>query len=221
MVDPKTVKDIADIATAIVPVKQVYEDALQPAARQVGKNLETVTKVITLALAPLAMIIWGYEKIRDYLEPALAERLKYVPPDRITTPSPNVAGPAIEALRFTAHNDTLREMYANLLATAMDSSVAASAHPSFVEVLKQLTSDEVKIMELFVSRPTCPVVTLRANKGKGQGHTDVLRNFSLLGVRAGCAFPAMDQVYLDNLCRLGLLSVPHDTHLTDDNTYIQ
>jgi hypothetical protein len=38
-------------------------------------------------------MIWGYDKIRDFISTTVAERLKNVPPENIVTPKPNVAGP--------------------------------------------------------------------------------------------------------------------------------
>ena len=50
------------------------------------------------------MLLWhqyrlwfrGYDKISDFLEKKVAEKLEKVPEERILTPPPNVAGPAIE-----------------------------------------------------------------------------------------------------------------------------
>jgi len=67
------------------------------------------------------------------------------PPDQIVVPKPNVAGPALEALRYTWHEETLSDLYANLLAaSSMDKSTADGAHPAFVEIIRQLTPDEAK-----------------------------------------------------------------------------
>ena len=64
----------------------MYQDALQPAARQVGTALETVGKAVNVALAPVAALVRGYEKIHDWVVPALEARLAGVPPERIGQP---------------------------------------------------------------------------------------------------------------------------------------
>jgi hypothetical protein len=193
----------------------VYQDAVQPAAKQVGKALETVGKAINVALAPIGALIWGYETIRDWLVPALEARLAGTPPDRIITPRPTLAGPAIEALRFAGHEPSLRDLYANLLATAMDADTAPTAHPAFVEIMAQLTPDEAKLLAHFADCPAerLAFVNLRAEivpgEGElaGQGGTDVVRRFSIIGEQADCAFPELTTTYLDNVQRLGLLDL--------------
>lgn len=130
------------------------------------------------------------------------------------TPRPEFAGPAIEALRFAGHNEPLRDLYANLLATAMDADTARYAHPAFVEIVKQLSPDEAK---LLVEASRLPVnelafVTLSASVTGSTGKSIVLHRFVTLGERAGCAFPDLTSSYLNNLERLGLLEIDDTAH---------
>jgi hypothetical protein len=53
------IKDVIDATTGLVKAIPIYEDAVQPAAKQVGKALETVTKAVNVALAPVGLLIWG------------------------------------------------------------------------------------------------------------------------------------------------------------------
>src|SRR5690554_2969816 len=114
------VKSAIEAATGLVNAILVYQDAVQPAAKQIGQSLETVTKTVNIALAPIKALVWGYEKIEDFLSTRVSEKLKNIPEENITTPPPQVAGPAIEALKYSGHDKNLRELYANLLASAMD-----------------------------------------------------------------------------------------------------
>jgi hypothetical protein len=47
----------------------VYKDVAQPSARRVGLSLETLTKV---ALSPVDMINWGFERAKDWLRRRLS-----------------------------------------------------------------------------------------------------------------------------------------------------
>jgi hypothetical protein len=120
MASENRIKDTADAVKGIVEAVPVYQDALQPAVREIGVGLQTIAKTIHIALAPISGLVWGYEQIKEFVCTRLAEKLKDVPPERIQTPEPNVVGPALEALRYTGHEDNLRELYANLLATSLD-----------------------------------------------------------------------------------------------------
>ncbi|BDA94739.1 hypothetical protein E5AUHO_23280 [Citrobacter freundii] len=218
--------NIADIANAVAAVAKevpIYQDALQPAAQEVGKALGTVAKLVNLALAPVSGLVWGYEQIREFTATKVAEKLKDVPPEKIVTPSPNVAGPAIEALRYTGHEESLSEMYASLLATAMNKDTVQKAHPAFVDIIKQLTPDEAKIVSGFTASDTInPLISIKAsspNKTIRDGHNIVLRNFSLIGQRAGCEHIELVPAYLDNLVRMGLCVIPDGMAYTSDTWY--
>ncbi len=212
MSDENKIRDAADAVKGIVEAVPVYEDALQPAAKEIGVALQTVAKTIHIVLAPVSALVWGYDQIREFVSTKVAAKLSGVPPENIATPAPNVAGPALESLRYTGHEETLRDMYANLLAASMDTRTANEAHPSFVEIIKQLSPDEARIIRLFVSPRAFPLLEVRWDYAEQtpehRGGQDILRNFSLLGNEASCSFPDLTPRYIDNICRLGLAEVP-------------
>lgn len=213
------VKQTAEAVEGLVKAVPVYQDLMQPTVREVGL---VTARTVHAALAPLRGMVWGVEKIEEFLYEALNKRLTGTPPERIQTPEPTVAGPALEALRFAGNEETLREMYANLLATAMDRETAERAHPAFVDVIRQLAPDEAKIFTL-VSRTRAvprPLITVyAARKDKKPGSYVVRLHFSLLGEQAGCQHPHLTSNYVENLCRLGLIEIPPGRSYTDDNLY--
>jgi len=212
------VKETIDAVTGLIKAVPIYQDALQPVAKQLGKSLETVGKAINVALAPVGALVWGYEKCQEFISTTVADRLKDVPPEDIITPKPNVAGPAIEALRYTGHEESLSDMYANLLAAAMDKKTASGAHPAFVEIIKQMTPDEAKLMALLLGGGLFPVMTVQARRAEG-GSKDALVNLSLLGNEANLEHRHLTPTYLDNLCRLGLIEIPDGQSYTDKDVY--
>jgi len=209
MGEDNKVKETVEAVTGLVQAIPIYQDLAQPAVKQVGKALETVGKAINVALAPVGALVWGYEKCQDFISTKVADKLKDVPPEDIITPKPNVAGPAIEALRYTGHEEELSDLYANLLASAMDKKTASGAHPAFVEIIKQLTPDEARIVTLLRGMRAFPLLNVREthkdDPEQTKGWREVLSHFSLLGEEAGVEFVGMVPSYLDNLCRLGLI----------------
>jgi len=182
-----------------------------------GAGLQTVAKTVHIALAPVSALVWGFEQIKEFVSTSVAERLKKIPQEKIITPSPQIAGPALESLKYAGHEESLREMYANLLATAMNADKAKIAHPGFVEVIRQLTPDEAKICRFLKSEIYFPLISI---KMKFEGGTrDYIRHFSLIGLDAGCVAPNLSQQYLDNMCRLGLAEIPFGSSMTDKTGY--
>lgn len=210
------VKETIEAVQGIVESVPVYEDMLQPATKELGKGLLTISKVVNIALSPLSGLDWGYEKIAKFLESSMAEKLKDIPEENITTPSPSVAVPAIEALRYTGDIEELREMFSNLIATAMDKKASNMAHPAFVEVIKQLSSDEAKLIRIM-ERDAYPLITV-SNHFKDRSYSRVMKNFTNLAEKANCESPTMIFSYLENLSRLGLISI-EEISLKDESLY--
>lgn len=210
-----TIDAVAGLAKAI----PVYDDAVQPAAKEVGKALGTVAKTVNIALAPIKILIWGYDQIENFVNEKVSDKLKDTPPERITTPPTEVVGPALESLKFTGHKEDLRNLFANLIANSMDSATLRNAHPGFVEIIKNISSEEAKILKLFTTKETMPLIDIRNEFKDGKGGTDVQKNVSQIGALSGCVDISLVPSLLDNLCRLGILEIPSGMHLIDDNLY--
>lgn len=214
------VKSTIDAVTGLVKAVPVYQDVIQPAAKQIGQTLETVSKTVNIALAPIKALVWGYEKIEDFITTRVSEKLKNIPEENISTPPPQVAGPTIEALRYSGHDPNLRELYANLLATAMDKETVHKAHPGFVEIIKNLTSDEAILIQAFKDINQYPILDIRVNfQSSGMGFITLYSNYSHINKVVEIKQADLIPTYLNNLCRLGILEIPSDIHLSAPNTY--
>jgi hypothetical protein len=105
----------------------------------------------------------------------------------------------------------------------MDSRTADGAHPAFVEIIRQLTSDEARLVRLFIRPRALPLINVRWEYKKEtpteRGGQDLLSNFSLLGYEAGCQLPDLTPTYINNLCRLGLADIPTFLEYTAQGIY--
>jgi len=219
-----SVKSVIDATKGLVDAVPIYPDLIQPAAKEIGAALGTVAKSVHLALAPISVMIWSYETIKDFVSNNVSERLKNVVPENIKTPNPAVAGPTLEALKYTGHEETLREMYANLLANALDRNTKNDAHPSFVEIIKQLSPEEAKLLKFLSERENYPNVcsysgdsltqtkhwnTPPKDYGRGIVSNQVKNEF--LNVCSEFDNKIDLKTALDNLLRLQLLEVESNT----------
>ena len=205
--------------TGLVKEIPVYEDAIQPLAKEAGKALQTVGRTVNAALMPVRGLVWGIEKIEEFVQTKVSRKLSDVPIENICTPDPAVAGPALESLRYTGHKDSISELYANLLASAMDKETAKTAHPGFVEIIRNLSSDEAKILEYIIKSEVAPVVDIQRVLANNGGESKVNELVSTLGGDSGCDHRELTPAYLINLERLGLIEIPRDAHLTRADAY--
>lgn len=213
------VKATIDAVTGLAKAIPVYDDAIQPAAKEIGKSLATVTKTVNIALAPIKALVWGYEKIEDYLTKRVSEKLNDIPEEDIQTPPTNIAGPAVEALRFTGHNENLRELYASLLAMSMNKNTIDKAHPSFVDIIKNLSTEEAFILQQFISKDFFPKIDIQETLKDNKGQINRFQNFTLFHEVDSRLKPQNIPTYLDNLQRLGIIEILKDEYLTNDKLY--
>ena len=200
-----------------LPINDIYNDLAHPALSTVGQGLQGVTK---LALAPISALVWGYDKIADYLDVALPEYFvkKKIAKEKIVSPDPAIAVPVVEAMRYTSHKEELREMFTNLLGASMNSD-SIDEHPAFVNIIKQLTSDECKMISYLFQNDKQPMVKIRIIIDENNGENDLLPYFSDIVYIVGCLYPQKFPEYLDNLHRLGIVEVYYDRFLSNDEYY--
>jgi hypothetical protein len=165
-----------------------------------------------MAVAPLRQLPEMATRVPGTLRD-LGERMTAIPGSRRRAPALAFAAQAL-AGSFRS-GSTLRERYLNLLAAAMDGDAAARVHPAFLNVLRQLTPDEVRIISTFQHDGPYPLITVSARYRFGERLSTELRHFSLLGTQAGCEQPERVPMYIDNLCRLGLAEL-RPVRIADD-----
>lgn len=221
----KTAKEgvslVAEVIKAAGDNPQVKE-----AASNLGQTAVTLTKTINNVLVPLAAINFAFDKARAYFsgtfQQEIAAKAESIPPEHIIEPKASIAGPTLQGLAFTHEEPNLKEMYLNLLATAMDGRAAAAAHPAFVEIIKQLDSEDARLVRSALQSPAAiPIVQLRRVLKDGTGFQVLVQHLLNLTNTASGA-PTEDPqppAMIDNWIRLGLVEVSYDSWLTDPKLY--
>lgn len=214
MPEESNIQSTASAVKGILEAVPVYQDVVQPAAKEVGLALQTAVRTVHILLAPVSALVWGYDQIKEFVGTKVAEKLRDVPEERLRTPEPSVAGPALESLRYTGHKEELRELYASLLASSMDASRLQEAHPAFVEIIRQLSSDEARIMLNLAYSGSRALVDVRDHSDMPPaGGRWVLKHFCIVPYEAGCTTPELGPSYMVNLQRLGMVELRENYQL--------
>lgn len=217
----KAVSVVGDI------IKIAGENAdTRAAGVELGKSALIVATTIRNALIPLAVINYGIEKAKRYFADNFADdlgaKLHSVPPEQIVEPKPSVAGPALQGLAFSHEESELKELYLSLLASGMDARVATRAHPAFVEVIKQLTAEEAKLLRTLLATPRVfPIVKVQASDPASGGFTSLLGH--LLDARNSQTGQPSENprlpAFVENWLRLGLVIVEYGKSVVGDTAY--
>ncbi|CAK8724281.1 hypothetical protein KKHLCK_13885 [Candidatus Electrothrix laxa] len=205
---------VADIVNAVAALTQkipIYQDAIQPAAQQLGEALETISKSFNLLLLlPLKLT-------NSFIEEKLPEKLKKIPPDRIQLPDPSIAIPVLQGININYNHEILRELFLELLTTAMDKNKSSIAHPCLAEIIKQISPDEAKIIKhlsLFDDYPNICNIIIQEREGYG-AHTsslDQLHKLIISTFKKSCNDLELEnknniELYYENLTRLKIIKI--------------
>lgn len=219
--DSSKTTTIIQAATELSKAIPVYQDALQPMMKETGKALSVVGRAVNVALGPIRGLVWGAEKVEEWVATKVSEKLEKTPAQDIVQPDLSVAGPIIEALKFNGHKPELSEMYASLLAGAMQNSNQALAHPTFVEKIRSMTTLDARIFSVIASKGAIPTIDVSRENEGAEGRTPVADfinpEFYGIGLSLGLKtnnLLGILQSSIENLDGLGLIRASSDGELT-------
>ena len=204
------------IGKAVETVPDLYEDALKPAAQESGKTLALIPKAINAALSPLRQWIAQKEYNVAETEKLLAKKLENIEPEKIVTPESYVAVPAMQAISYSMDSDELRNLYANLLSKSMCIDTKNSVHPSFVEIIKQMSPIDASVFKIILRSQLHPLIDMKINTSidKGGGYRTIYKNISWIN---NFSYDQLS-VSFDNLERMNLIDIS-DSYYTHSENY--
>lgn len=94
----------------------------------------------------------------------LTEADSKIPDSKRIEPSLQVTAQALENSKYCIEKDELRNMFVSLISNSLNSDYQNSIHPSFAEILKQMSVLDAQIMKLykqdkaFIGLPVCQYI---------------------------------------------------------------
>ena len=138
-------------AKAVVSlVKDAAEDLVRPTTRSIGNN-------IGLAIEGAFGWLGNWGEKQKFLQELnyidftckIREKINLISDSNLKEPQMNIAGPAIESSKHFYEEEHYREMFSNLISASCDKSKQGVIHPAFVEIIKQLSPLDAKLLSLF------------------------------------------------------------------------
>lgn len=206
-------------------IDKTYDDLLHPAAVEMGKILKRIPAVINAACASIDM--WTFRRTYNVekIEQLLASRMPLDSLEKIVPPNPYVLIPALQYISYSISNDELFDLYANLLTKAMYDDTKEKVHPSFIEIIKQLSPIDALVLKKFADsgEPIAAAMLSihlrqRGLRIAGQSSSE----YAFLECIPNIHIPGVSEeqilVSVDNLKRLGLVSL-FERFFLDANAY--
>lgn len=203
-----------DIGNAIDKVPEIYDDGLKKTVKESGEVAALIPRTIKAALAPLRIWIAQKEYNVAETEKLLEQKLKNINEEKIVSPESYVAVPAIQAISYSMNSVELRNLYANLLAKSMVISTKDKVHPSFVEIIKQMSPLDSIVFKEIMERQVNPMLHLIMQNSEGAFST-----FMTNVTDINRASEILISVSIDNLARMKLIQIPEDGFYTNEKIY--
>lgn len=151
------IQSTAQAVSQLAKEVPIYPDLVQPSAKALGEGIGGLLEAMMQPLIRLR--IKAKANTQKFAEEYQA-RLEAKPADVLKQPDPVVAGPLLEALKYTVQEDDLRAMFVNLLSAASDTRTSSLAHPAFVEIIRQLSPEDASVITRLAFAEWFPVLQI-------------------------------------------------------------
>lgn len=187
------------------------------------------TKAVGTTLADVWYLVFGgishaaekkrlrYSHQLDKYRKELDQAIDSIPEEKRIEPDIQVTAQALENSKYCIESDELRGMFVNLIAKSMNADYKTTVHPSFAEIIKQMSPDDARVLKTIAPHDAIALVDYIFEKSDESSYSAVLTNVYLSGlpdldVHQNCAA-------ISSLARLGLLQIHTDSHIVDKHAY--
>jgi len=195
--------------------------AMLLAADNRARRVAVKQAVMLQLFRPLAALVGVSKEYFDTDFPReMAEKVSDIPDEDLKSPSPSIAIPAMEGLRYSLNDDELKDMYLNLLTTASDSRRDSHAHPAFADIIKQLSPAEAgQLLEVLKADNLSIIrITMKAETGG----SSVINNHVIDWMDPETSDRKSHEqapLYIENWIRLGLILVDYARSYVAEGRY--
>ncbi len=203
-----------------IELPDIANEGLKPLVQSIGNTLSSIWSVC------FGWIDFSAEKLqfkrqRELIsfKETLEQEISKIPEDKLCEPKLSIVGPALEASKFYFEDNDLRSMFAKLIANSMNLETQDYIQNAFVEIIKQLSPHDAKILRIFNSGSTrLPIASFRLKNE----NTGVYQNYYplvFLHKDYPERFLSENAIAIINLERLGLISTTFSSFIADPSEY--
>lgn len=155
------------------------------------------------------------KKNLEEFKKTLADSVDNIPEENLIEPKGSIILPAIDASKYYLDEKEIRNMFEKLIVNSMDDRITTKVHPSFTEIIKQLSPLDAQNLTLFRLDSQLPIINL-INKASDNFKV-VFTNFFISN--PDCQDFNLQSVSISSLNRLGLVDVTYETYFSEETPY--
>lgn len=219
-----------DVAVTLVKetAKDIYEDALQPTAKNVGGFFETLSGFFNhVVMHPLKKLNAQYKQKAIAFEKEMEEKYNCIPNENKAEPQLHIVGPTMESLKYNIMDEDLAEMFSNLLVSNMDNRTQSLCTPAFVKVIEQLSPIDARVFRtiFLYCKSSQNIEICQATLHKNDDENNIIKNeyvpLYFVNIKIEDLNPNDISKSIQNLTRLGLLNIDFLRWRNNDEIYSQ
>lgn len=205
-------------ATSKVPqfVEKTGENLLVPVAKEIGTTFADIWNIIfgNISLYAEKAKYYRAQKLEQFK--ALTEKkFQAIPDNQKQLPDLQVIGGTLEDSRFCFDKDELRDLFATLIASSMDSEKADKIHPAFSGFIRRMTPADARVLMRFKASNRFPIVNYRF--AMNHGHSVFEEN--VMDPKATPEEMRSVSRSLEVLQSFRLIRLDYESYLTADGIY--
>jgi hypothetical protein len=155
-----------------------------------------------------------YNYALDQFEDGLKNKISKIPEEKRIEPDIQKVCPALENAKYCIESEELRNMFSNLISNSMNIDTADLVHPSFGEIIKQMSPLDANVFNFIIKRHANPIMNV-SKQLTTNGSNPLCKYLSLIPFASHGAICNA----LENLCRLNLIDIPYGKNYTSDVHY--
>lgn len=207
------------VGNLLIPksVDSIIEKAIDKPAACIGDTIADIWFLVFGGIGQAAekrRTKYAYEL--ENFRKELTSKVNSIPDDKIAEPNLQIIAPALENAKYCIEEESLRSIFANLIAASLNSDTINLIHPSFSEIAKQLSPIDASNLECFKMKSHYPIVEYRYKLERGILKTIPGKFF--LG-NPGITNREQQCLSIECLARLGLIAIEDNVRVVPANEY--
>lgn len=170
-----------------VEVPECVDETVKAATLKPATTIgTTIADLIYLVFGPISHVAdkrrikeaAALENLKDELE----KKEQKIPPSEKKEADFQIAGQALQIVRFCIEYDAIREFFENLIIASVDKRKEEYVHPSFVQIVSHLNSYDAKVLSDIYSKDKLPTNCLHFSLRHIKKSLDILEKHGLINI---------------------------------------
>ena len=153
----------------------------------------------------------------DKFKKELEEKIDEIPEEKRVEPNMQTVGPALENSKYCVESEEIRKAFANLISRSLNQDYSEYIHPSFADMLKQMSPLDAQNLILFKTQKSHPICDIHCKQNDLSGYKVIFSNLFLANSEQ-TNYDLQTQS-ISSLVRFGLVNIPENSSLANQELY--